>query len=134
MSHYDPPVDMQEMVEDFHLATGVAVRLTPSARISERDLLLRLALMDEEHQEVREAILEGDIAHIAKELADLLYVVFGTAITYGIDLGPVFEEVHRSNMSKLGDDGKPLYSPYGKVLKGPNFSPANVQMVLFGDE
>jgi predicted HAD superfamily Cof-like phosphohydrolase len=71
-----------------------------------------------------------DINKLAKELADLLYVVYGTAAAYGIPIDDVYREVHRSNMSKLGEDGKPIYREDGKVLKGPNYSPANVEKIL----
>ena len=64
-----------------------------------------------------------DKAALTKELADILYVVYGFAVTFGLPIDEVFERVHRSNMSKLGDDGKPLYRDDGKVLKGPNYQP-----------
>ena len=67
---------------------------------------------------------------LAKELADLVYVTYRMALVMGIDLDSVFTEVHRSNMSKLGDDGKPLYREDGKVLKGPNYEEARVKEVL----
>lgn len=73
---------------------------------------------------------DGNLVNLAKELADLLYVVYGTAAAYGIPIDDVYREVHRSNMSKLGEDGKPIYREDGKVLKGPNYSPADVEKVL----
>lgn len=75
---------------------------------------------------------ELDIPNIAKEMADILYVVYGFAIEMGIPLDDVFAEVHRSNMSKLGEDGKPVYRADGKVLKGENYSPADIATVLIG--
>lgn len=77
--------------------------------------------------------LEGqpiDLRHLAKELADLLYVIYGFAHEYGIDLDAVFEEVHRSNMSKLGEDGKPVYAENGKVMKGPNYTPPDLEKIV----
>lgn len=71
-----------------------------------------------------------NLAHVAKELADLEYVTVGAGHEFAFDLDAVFAEVHSSNMSKLGDDGKPIYGPNGKVQKGPNFRPANVEKVL----
>lgn len=73
-----------------------------------------------------------DIANIAKELADILYVVYGAAANFGIPMDEVFAEVHRSNLSKLGEDGKPIHREDGKILKGPNYSQANIEKVLHG--
>ena len=82
---------------------------------------LRMRLITEEYKEVLEAFWEGTYEELAKELADLLYVVNGMAATYGIPLDEVFNRVHESNMSKLGEDGKPVYRDDGKVMKGPNY-------------
>ncbi len=100
-------------------------------------LTLRKRLVSEECAEVIEAIeiLEKtDIAgrkeaeaHVLKECIDLLYVTYGTIKSLGWDADLAFNEVHRSNMSKVGDDGKPIYREDGKILKGPNFSPANME-------
>lgn len=100
------------------------------------DLLeMRMDLTEEEALEIdaelpgfftsptREAI---DKAAFTKELADLLYVTYGMAVTFGLPIDEVFERVHRSNMSKLDDDGKPLYRKDGKVLKGPNYEKPNL--------
>lgn len=73
---------------------------------------------------------EVNIINLAKELADLLYVTYGTAAAYGIPIDEVYREVHRSNMSKLGEDGKPIYREDGKVLKGPNYSPADIEKII----
>lgn len=81
---------------------------------------LRRELVMEEANEVRTAESPEELT---KELADLLYVVYGMAVTFGLPIDEVFERVHRSNMSKLGDDGKPIYRDDGKVLKGPNYQP-----------
>ena len=82
---------------------------------------LRIELIAEELQELCEAVEQKDMAGIADALTDLLYVVYGAGAAYGIDLDATFEEVHDSNMSKLGEDGKPIYREDGKVLKGPNY-------------
>jgi predicted HAD superfamily Cof-like phosphohydrolase len=74
-----------------------------------------------------------DLEKLAKELADLKYVTYGTDEVFGIPAEAVFEEVHRSNMSKLGDDGKPIYREDGKVLKSPSYRPADVHGVLTGE-
>lgn len=118
-----------DKVREFHKAFGLTVRDLPGNPHPD-DVALRLELMREERAEVDEAIHIGLFRDIAKELADELYVVYGTAVTYGIDLDAVFEEVHQSNMSKLGEDGKPLRRPDGKILKGPKYRPAEVSRVL----
>lgn len=92
--------------------------------LEQRDL--RFRLMEEEHSEVVEAMVYGDKEQIAKEICDLLYVVYGTAISYGIDIDKCFDEVHSSNMSKLGSDGKPKYREDGKILKGENYREADL--------
>lgn len=88
---------------------------------------LRHRLISEELDELGEAMDKKDLLGIADALTDLLYVVYGAGHTYGINLDKCFKEVHRSNMSKLGPDGKPLYREDGKVLKGPNFIEPNLE-------
>lgn len=75
-------------------------------------------------------VYNADLQHIAKELADLVYVTYGMAHELGVDLDAVLEEVHSSNMSKLDEDGKPMYNEQGKVMKGPNFRPADLSMIV----
>ena len=82
---------------------------------------LRLDLIQEEVGELYSALAEKNIVQIADALTDILYVVYGAGHAFGIDLDDCFREVHESNMSKLGADGKPIYREDGKVLKGPNF-------------
>ena len=84
---------------------------------------MRFKLITEELSEFTDAT---DKENLLKELADLLYVVYGYAATYGLPIDEAFKRVHESNMSKLGDDGKPLYREDGKVLKGPNYKPADL--------
>ncbi len=82
---------------------------------------MRVDLLREEVDEYAEAVAAGDLSGLAHELADVVYVAYGTALTYGFDLDAVVAEVHRANMSKLGADGKPVVRADGKVLKGPNY-------------
>ena len=96
-----------------------------------KELQLRLRLIDEERDELWKAIGEyligeGGRKEIYKELGDLLYVVLGFAVTFGIPLDVVFDRIHKSNMSKVGDDGKPIYREDGKVIKGPNYRPPDL--------
>ena len=88
---------------------------------------LRNRLIQEEVDEVQVELFNGSKQELAKELADLLYVVYGTAATYGIPIDEVFNRVHESNMSKLGEDGKPVYRNDGKVLKGPNYKEPSME-------
>lgn len=118
-------------VKEFHKAFGQRVGQTPAIPedIGEREL--RMNLLEEEFNEYLQAEAESNIIEIADALADIVYIACGTAVSYGIPLDKVFEEVHRSNMSKLVD-GKPIYREDGKVLKGKNYTPPNIQLTLFG--
>ena len=93
---------------------------------------LRIDLIEEELQELKDGILLGDgtLVDVADALTDLLYVVYGAGHSFGINLDKCFEEVHNSNMSKLGNDGKPIYREDGKILKGKNFREPNLKEVL----
>lgn len=93
---------------------------------------LRINLIEEEAREVKDAIYYEGAEQITKELCDLLYVTYGTIVTFGLQdkIEECFDEVHRSNMSKLGKDGKPVYREDGKLLKGDNYSPANIKPIL----
>jgi predicted HAD superfamily Cof-like phosphohydrolase len=114
----------------FHDAFGLPVRDRPTADIPEVEAVLRQALLDEEVDELRAAVRAGDVVGIADALADIVYIACGTAHAYGIDLDAVVAEVHRSNMTKLGGDGRPVYREDGKVLKGPRYEPPRVAAVL----
>lgn len=91
---------------------------------------LRIELIREETAELEKAMAERDIVGVADALTDILYVVYGAGAAFGIDLDAAFDEVHRSNMTKLGNDGKPIFREDGKVLKGPNYTPPNLKTVL----
>ena len=87
----------------------------------EKIINLRLNLIKEELEEFREAVKKKDIKEVADALTDILYVTYGAGHAFGIDLDSCFEEVQNSNMSKLGDDGKPIFNDQGKVMKGPKY-------------
>ena len=87
----------------------------------EKIVNLRLNLIKEELEEFREAVKKKDIKEVADALTDILYVTYGAGHAFGIDLDSCFEEVQNSNMSKLGDDGKPIFNDQGKVMKGPKY-------------
>lgn len=119
-----------EMVREFHEAFGLPVgeELPPPTDLRH----LRVRLLAEEYAEYDEAEDRDDRVEIADALADMVYVIYGTALTYGIDLDAVIEEVHRSNMSKLGIDGKPIHREDGKVMKGPGYFRPDIAAVLEG--
>ena len=136
--------DAHLLVSYFHEAFGLPNVSHPSIPSDDR-VALRLRLIDEEYQEVRSEltnILEKQryghriddpcrrLADLAKELSDLIYVIQGTALEFGLPLNAVFAEVHRSNMSKLGPDGKPIYRDDGKVIKGPGYREADILGIL----
>jgi len=117
----------QKMVLEFHELFQLPINTTP--KIVGKDLhYLRVGLIDEEFKELKEAMANKDLIKIADGLGDLLYVLYGTGISYGIDLAPIFAEIHRSNMSK----GNPevVRAPNGKILKGENWSPPDLTSLL----
>ena len=114
-----------EKAGDFMEAFGQEVRYIPIIpAVSE--MALRLDLIEEEVQELRDGMGKTSLLEIADALTDILYVVYGAGHTFGIDLDECYNEVHRSNMTKLGEDGRPMYRPDGKVMKGPNYEEPNL--------
>jgi predicted HAD superfamily Cof-like phosphohydrolase len=119
-----------ESVKKFHDAFGVATREQLGYPDNERQRL-RYKLIDEEvNKELLPAIAEGSLVEIADGCADAIVVILGTCLEYGIPIEKVFAEVMRANMSKLGEDDKPIYREDGKVMKGPNYTPPDVRGVL----
>ncbi len=119
-------------VSAFHIAFGLGVNNTPTTEIDEATMNLRFSLMDEENKEYLDAMKNKDLIEVADALGDMLYILCGTIITHGMQdvIDKVFEEIQRSNMSKLGSDGKPIYREDGKVLKGPNYFKPDISKVL----
>lgn len=91
---------------------------------------LRIDLIEEELNELKEAIKNKDIVQVADALTDILYVTYGAGHSFGVNLDECFDEVQRSNMSKLGEDGKPIYNDSGKVMKGPNYFAPNLKKIV----
>jgi len=91
---------------------------------------LRVSLIEEELSELKEAIKNKDIKEVADALTDILYVTYGAGHAFGIDLDQCFDEVQRSNMSKLDENGKPIFNEQGKVLKGPNYFKPNLEKFI----
>ncbi len=119
-------------VELFHKSFGLGVSQTMKANLGEAKNMLRFNLMDEENKEYLEAAKNNDLIEVADALGDMLYILCGTILEHGMQckIEEVFEEIQRSNMSKLGSDGKPIYREDGKVLKGPNYFKPDIQRVL----
>ena len=109
-----------EKVKKFMQTFGQDIKNKPSFP-SEKIVSLRSALIEEELSELKEAVKNKDISEVADALTDILYVTYGAGHAYGIDLDKCFDEVQNSNMSKLGNDGKPIFNESGKVMKGPNY-------------
>ncbi len=109
-----------EKVRLFMKTFGQEVKTNPSLSTNKINDL-RISLINEELDEFREAIKNNNIKEVADALTDILYVTYGAGHAFGIDLDKCFEEVQRSNMSKLGKDGKPIYNEHGKVMKGPDY-------------
>lgn len=119
-------------IKEFHRAMQHETRVNPGFPSTDR-IALREAMIDEEYKELKIEIeyptSTRSLEKVVKEACDLLYVVYGLLDELGVDADAAFAEVHRSNMSKLGNDGKPIRREDGKVLKGPNFSPADMSKV-----
>ena len=109
-----------EKVGLFMKTFGQEVKTTSSLS-SEKINNLRISLINEELEEFKEAIRNNDLKEAADALTDILYVTYGAGHAFGINLDKCFDEVQRSNMSKLGEDGKPIYNEFGKVMKGPKY-------------
>lgn len=119
-------------VEEFHTAFGLGIKHEPTADLGEAKNMLRFNLMKEENEEYIEAAKNNDLIEVADALGDMLYILCGTILEHGMQykIEEVFEEIQRSNMSKLGADGKPIYREDGKVLKGPNYFKPNIEAII----
>ncbi len=124
--------DKINAVKEFHTAYKIGYRKTPKADLGKDKNELRFNLMQEENQEYLEAAKNNDLVEVADALGDMLYILCGTIIEHGMQdkIEEVFNEIQRSNMSKLGEDGQPIYREDGKVLKGPNYFKPNIADIL----
>ena len=118
-----------EKVGLFMKTFGQEVKNRPSLS-SEKINNLRISLIEEELKEFKDALFNKDIKEVADALTDILYVTYGAGHAFGINLDDCFNEVQRSNMSKLGNDGKPIYNEHGKVMKGPNYFKPDLKKFL----
>ena len=119
-------------VHEFHTAFKLNIQDTPTVTIPEDRKQLRFELMKEENEEYLEASKNNDLVEVADALGDMLYILCGTIIEHGMQhkIEEVFNEIQKSNMSKLGADGKPIFREDGKVLKGPNYFKPDINSIL----
>ena len=119
-------------VKAFHTAFKLGYRETPKANLGANKNMLRYKLMREENEEYLDAANDNDLVEVADALGDMLYILCGTIIEHGLQhkIEAVFNEIQRSNMSKLGEDGLPIYREDGKVLKGPNYFKPDIATIL----
>lgn len=121
-----------DAVKAFHTAFKIGHRESPKADLGMEKNMLRYKLMREENEEYLEAANDNDLVEVGDALGDMLYILCGTIIEHGFQhkIEEIFEEIQRSNMSKLGADGKPIFRDDGKVLKGPNYFQPNIEKIL----
>lgn len=119
-------------VKEFHEVFGLQYHAAPTAEVNSTIVELRHRLMQEENDEYLEAAISGDLTLIADALGDKLYILCGTIIAHGLQhkIEEVFNEIHRSNMSKLDDNGKPIYREDGKILKSNNYFLPDLKRIL----
>lgn len=119
-------------VETFHDAFGISNNYQPTTNLSEADIDLRHRLMQEENDEYLEAAKKGDLVEVADALGDQLYILCGTILKHGLQhkIAEVFQEIQRSNMSKLDADGKPIYREDGKVMKSELYFRPDIAAIL----
>lgn len=119
-------------VKDFHNAFKIKNNESPTVDIDDKSILLRYKLMREENEEYLEAAQNGDLVEVADALGDMLYILCGTILSHGMQhkIAEVFEEIQRSNMSKLDRDGQPIYREDGKVMKSDLYFKPNIKKIL----
>jgi len=119
-------------VADFHDAFGIDNQQNPTVDIDDKTKLLRYKLMREENEEYLEAAQNGDLVEVADALGDMLYILCGTILSHGMQhkITEVFEEIQRSNMSKLDENGKPIYREDGKVMKSNLYFKPDIKSIL----
>ena len=121
-----------DAVQEFHEAFKINVNQEPTLDLSDQIKELRFNLMKEENEEYLEAVQNNDLVKVADALGDMLYILCGTILTHGMQhkITEVFEEIQRSNMSKLGENGNPILREDGKVMRGPNYFKPNIESIL----
>ena len=124
--------ELLKAVETFHTSFGIKNNYSPTTELGEKEIDLRFNLMKEENEEYLEAAKNNDLVEIADALGDQLYILCGTILKHGMQdkIIEIFEEIQRSNMSKLDENGKPIYREDGKVMKSSLYFKPNIQSIL----
>ena len=119
-------------VKKFHQVYKLNYSESPTTEISKQTIKLRFKLMAEENEEYLQAAKNNDLVEVADALGDMMYILCGTIIEHGLQhkIEKIFDEIQRSNLSKLGNDGLPIYREDGKVMKGPNYFKPNISKIL----
>ena|ERR1051326_1396320 len=122
-------------VKEFHEVFRIGSREEPEGKISEAEFLLRHKLMQEENDEYLDACRRGDIVEIADALGDKMYILFGTILKHGLQykIEEIFDEIQRSNMSKLDENGEPIFREDGKIMKSKNYFKPDIKKILEKD-
>ena len=122
-------------VTSFHKAYSIGIEHSPTVSLPENISLLRFNLMKEENEEYIEAAKKGDLIEVGDALGDMLYILCGTIITHGFQakIEAIFDEIQRSNMSKLDEKGRAIFREDGKVMKGPNYFKPDLKKILDDD-
>jgi predicted HAD superfamily Cof-like phosphohydrolase len=125
-------VEKINSVKEFHEVFKIGSREIPEGSISEAEYILRHRLMQEENDEYLEACKRGDLVEIADALGDKMYILFGSILKHGLQykIEEIFDEIHRSNMSKLDDKGQPIFREDGKIMKSSNYFKPDIKKVL----
>ncbi|MBI3502843.1 MAG: nucleoside triphosphate pyrophosphohydrolase family protein [Bacteroidetes bacterium] len=128
-------VEKINSVKEFHEVFKIGSREIPEGKLEEWEYKLRHRLMQEENEEYLEACSRGDLVEIADALGDKLYILFGTILKHGLQykIDEVFDEIHRSNMSKLDENGKPIFREDGKIMKSKKYFKPDIRKILSED-
>lgn len=132
MSNKQLFIEKVHKVKEFHEVFLIGNRENPEVNVSEQEYMLRYNLLKEENEEYLEACKSGDLVEVADALGDQLYIIFGTILRHGLHhkIEEVFDEIHRSNMSKLDEEGKPIFREDGKIMKSNNYFKPDIKKVL----
>ena len=132
MSNKQLFIEKVHKVKEFHEVFKIGNRETPEVNVSEQEYMLRYNLLKEENEEYLEACKSGNLVEVADALGDQLYIIFGTILRHGLHhkIEEVFDEIHRSNMSKLDEKGQPIFREDGKIMKSNNYFKPDIKMVL----
>ena len=123
-------------VKEFHKVFKIGSREAPEGKISEAEYLLRHRLMQEENEEYLDACKRGDLVEIADALGDKMYILFGTILKHGLQykIEEIFDEIQKSNMSKLDDNGQPIFREDGKIMKSKNYFKPDIGKILSAED